>query len=173
MATANAPAVLERCLSFASCNTSTTIGPKSALACRPDRSPMTRTRAPCLFPRRTNEEAMGTKDPAIKTFQRQQRNRPALSWTRCSLQSRNHFLSRSASSFHLAPNLAWGAQSSTAVANRPGDIAGVSRFNSGRQTTVEHQQQFFQRSVGLLMNATEAGAAGRDIHKRGEASGMG
>lgn len=47
---ANAPTVLERCLSSASCNTSTTLGLKSALGRRVATSPMTRPRdLSCLF----------------------------------------------------------------------------------------------------------------------------
>jgi hypothetical protein len=37
--TTNAPAALERCLSSVSCNTSTTLDPKSALACRRELRP--------------------------------------------------------------------------------------------------------------------------------------
>lgn len=44
--TANVPAALEKCLSLASCNTSTTLDPKSALANRPASSPMTRACTP-------------------------------------------------------------------------------------------------------------------------------
>jgi hypothetical protein len=48
---ANAP-VLERCLSFALYNTSTTLGPETALACRLARKPDDSSYYSCLFEER-------------------------------------------------------------------------------------------------------------------------
>ena len=130
--TTNAPAALERCLSSVSCNTSTTLDPKSALACRrelrPDDSSLCRA-SYVLFSGGGDQRLLNTGDTTRNRARRGLTNLLPSQWNRSEIQI---FL---LNFFFFFPfffcNWMGGTQPSTAVANWPGDVAEKSKFNAG------------------------------------------